>query len=83
MINYCTDGLFLVGCDIRRKTKWYIKILILLFMCKQYVKCWLKEIHITEESIITMMLLNYKMVDILLAYFMENSESVTEKLCEK
>lgn len=52
-------------------------------MCKQYVKCCLKEIHITEESIITMMLLNYKMVDILLAYFMENSEFVTEKLCEK
>lgn len=51
-------------------------------MCKQYVKSCLKERHITEESII-MMLLNYKMVDILLAYFVGNSEFVTEKLCEK
>lgn len=52
-------------------------------MCKQYVKCCLKETHITEESIITMMLLNYKLVDILLTYFMGNSEFVTENLCEK
>lgn len=83
MINYCTDGLHLVGFGIRKKTKRYIKILISLFMCKQYVKCCLKETHITEESIITMMLLNYKLVDTLLTYFMGNSGFVTEKLCEK
>lgn len=43
----------------------------------------LPERHITEESIIIMTLLNYTMVDILLAYFVGNSEFVTEKLCEK
>lgn len=43
----------------------------------------LPETHITEESIITMMLLNYKMVDILLTSFVGNSEFVTDKLCEK
>lgn len=52
-------------------------------MYKQYVKHSLKERYITEESIIIMMLVNYRMVDILLAYLVVNSDFVTEKLCEK
>lgn len=59
------------------------KILILLFICKQYLKCILKEWHITEKSIIIVMLLNYRMVDILSAHLVGNSDFVAEKLCEK
>lgn len=60
-----------------------MNILILLFMYKQYVKHSLKEWYITEEGIIIMILLNYRMADILLAYLVVNSDFVTEKLCEK
>lgn len=52
-------------------------------MCKRYVKCSLKKQHITEEGIIIVMLLNYRRVDILLAYLVGYSDFVTGKLCEK
>ena len=52
-------------------------------MCKEDVKYTLKERHLTEESIVIVMLLNYRMVDVLLAYFVGNSDFVTDKLCEE
>lgn len=39
--------------------------------------------NVTEEGIIIVMLLNYRRVDILLAYLVGDSDFVTEKLCEK